>query len=242
MQKKIIIDTDPGVDDVLALLFTLSHPAELDVQLVSLSFGNVSLKDCFRNAATVFNALNTLGLPGPHAVPRTSPVNLAIGHDKPLLAADVVDASQFHGADGLGGTHETHPQYTAQRWLLDFERSSPPTTAVDDLKKGYTVLPREASEEILHLLRTNEPDTITIVAIGPLSNIAKAALLDPETFSCVKEIVVMGGVVEQDGNATPFSEFNAFADPEAAAVVFATTNVPNVATPSFLGVDWALFK
>ena len=78
--------------------------------------------------------------------------------------------------------------------------------------------------EILSLLSSHPPDSITIVSLGPLTNLALAAAADAQTLSRAKEIVTMGGAIHKPGNITPLAEFNIFADSIAAARVFALTS------------------
>lgn len=76
---------------------------------------------------------------------------------------------------------------------------------------------------MLDILKTEPTDTVVIVAIGPLMNLAKAAELDPATFSRAKHVVSMGGALSVPGNVTPFAEFNIFSDVLAASKVYNMT-------------------
>ncbi|EEP81010.1 conserved hypothetical protein [Uncinocarpus reesii 1704] len=152
---------------------------------------------------------------------------MAVGADGPLSGSRT-SADYFHGRDGLGGVHTTHPHLTpSQEWESLF---SPSPGSVEELAvaaqhhSSFIASKRPAYEEMLRVLKQNDPGTITIVALGPLTNLALAAAEDPETFLRAKEVVVMGGAVDCPGNATPTAEFNTYADPVAAARVFALTS------------------
>ncbi|KAI7287461.1 fungal transcriptional regulatory protein [Hortaea werneckii] len=240
--RKIIIDTDPGVDDMLAMLLACSClPEELEVLLLSITYGNIDVQNCIRNTISLFYHIEkeiawrkSQGKPiGFDTIRKTKPI-VAVGPEHPLTD-DMLMADYFHGRDGLGGIHESHPHLSPDdTWksvLTAAKNSDDPAMSeiAEELAKKdslFTPSHKPAHQEILRLLRENEPDTITIVAIGPLTNLALAASEDPEAFLRVKEVVVMGGTINEPGNITPEGEFNTFADPVAAARVYALTS-PN---------------
>ncbi|KAJ5332415.1 Inosine/uridine-preferring nucleoside hydrolase [Penicillium brevicompactum] len=240
MGKKIIIDTDPGIDDVLALLLALSAtPEEVEVLLISLTFGNIEVKNCLRNAVSMFHILEREmqwrrdnGRPEGFGSLRAHRPVLAVGAEDPLEDQKML-ADYFHGTDGLGGIHATHPHLTATKeWehlftpTLDSEGIEPVADCTGPNDHAFVSSKVPAHKEILRALRENEPDSVTLVAVGPLTNLALAAAEDPETFLRVKEVVVMGGAINEPGNVTPMGEFNAYADAVAAARIFALTS-PN---------------
>lgn len=178
----LLIDTDPGIDDALALLFAWSSP-EIRVDAITTVAGNVPL------AAASTNVLRLLALRRP--TPR--PV-VASGAASPLARA-LTTATRYHGQDGLGDL----PDWPAVEPLGD----SPDAVSV-----------------ILDAARRHGRE-LTIVALGPLTNLALALKADAAAFERVGRVVAMGGAVDVPGNVTPTAEFNMNVDPEAAHRVLA---------------------
>ncbi|MBW4030784.1 MAG: nucleoside hydrolase [Acidobacteria bacterium] len=175
-RPRVLIDTDPGVDDAVAILLALASP-EIDVVAVTAVAGNVPL------AKTALNARRIVALAGRGDVP------VAAGRAQPL-SEPVVEDSVVHGRDGLGD--------------LDWDE---PAVALD---------PRDGVELIAEMIGAGP---LTIVAIGPLTNLAVLLQRHPGIDRDVEHLVIMGGASFQ-GNVTPAAEFNIWADPEAARVVF----------------------
>ncbi|PVI02086.1 nucleoside hydrolase [Periconia macrospinosa] len=219
--NRIIIDTDPGVDDVLALLLAFSaKPEELEVLMLSLTFGNVEVQNCLRNVVTLFHHIEKErawrkenGRPeGFETLMANKPI-VAVGAEEPL-AEHMMVADFFHGKDGLGGIHSSHPHLSPTETWKSLFLPAPANLSreevaelqkVEDTHSLFTPSLKPAHEEMLQILRDNEPDTITIVAIGPLTNLALAAAKDPEAFLRVKEVLIMGGAVDAPGNPPDLS-------------------------------------
>lgn len=175
--KRIIIDTDPGVDDAVAILLALKHP-QLKLEALTTVAGNVDVENTTRNAVGILKLADRSDIP------------VYRGADKPLCRT-TAHASDAHGDSGLGGV---------------------------DLKvEGIQVQSPEAPQFIVDYTR-DHPGEITLVPIGPMTNIARAIELDPSLVDRVPEIVIMGGA-EFTGNITPSAEFNFWYDPHAADIV-----------------------
>ncbi|KUJ20279.1 inosine-uridine preferring nucleoside hydrolase-like protein [Mollisia scopiformis] len=238
--NRIIIDTDPGVDDVLAMLLALAaKPEELEVLLLSVTYGNVEVQSCLRNVVALFHVLEKEmewrrargQLEGFGCMTSSKPI-VAVGADHPL-EDEILMADYFHGVDGLAGVHTSHPHLSpSDAWKTLFQppQANATTQQVAEARELATPITSfrasqvPAHKEILRLLKENPRDTITIVAVGPMTNLALAAAEDTETFLRVKEVVVMGGAIDVEGNITPVAEFNTYADAVATARVFALTS------------------
>ena len=189
MAQHLLIDTDPGIDDALAILLALRSP-DARVEGVTTVAGNVAV-DC----ATA-NARRILAVAGPDPLPP-----LAAGAAAPLKR-ELVTAHQVHGQDGLGNLErfvepDGRPRYPEPSPAL--EMRSGPEAILDAADRWGAEL--------------------TIVALGPLTNLALALQQDARRLGRVGRIVVMGGAIAVPGNITPAAEFNFYVDPEAAAAV-----------------------
>jgi inosine-uridine nucleoside N-ribohydrolase len=178
--RKVIYDTDPGVDDAMALYFALAHPG-IDVVGITTTFGNVTVEQAAINALY----LTTLAQ-------RTIPVTQGVR--KPWVKAAGAPPDFIHGRDGLGNL----PTRVAT------------TTALD---------PRSSAQFIVDMARA-QPGEITLVAVGPLGNLALALKLEPTLPKLLREVIIMGGTVLEPGNVSPVAEANIWNDPHAADIVF----------------------
>ncbi|MBM3222527.1 MAG: nucleoside hydrolase [Candidatus Tectomicrobia bacterium] len=198
--RPVVIDTDPGIDDALAILLAL-RSEELRVELLTTVAGNVSIQDTTANARRVLSWL----------APTPCPI-VAQGAARPLRRR-LHTAVAVHGDDGLGGI-------TAYRHADG--RLQYPAPA-------YPVAQGRGVQQLLRMVERHGRE-LTVIALGPLTNIARAIQLAPEIMQRLGQLVVMGGAIGVPGNISPVAEFNIFADPHAADVVFRaglpTTLVP----------------
>jgi purine nucleosidase len=190
MPRRIIIDTDPGQDDAVAILLALGSP-ELEIVGIAAVAGNVPLKLTEKNARKV---CELAGRPD---------IKVFSGAIRPLVRP-LVTAEEVHGKTGLNGPDLPAPTMKLQdRYAVDF---------------------------IVETLMKEESGTITLCALGPLTNIALALIREPRIAPRIKEIVLMGGGFFEGGNVTPTAEFNIYVDPQAADIVF-RAGVPIVMMP-----------
>jgi inosine-uridine nucleoside N-ribohydrolase len=176
--RRIIIDTDPGVDDALAIFLAL-HSPEVKVEAITPVAGNVPLD------FTLPNALRLLEIAGRSDIP------VAAGAARPL-ERQLVTAANVHGNNGLGGVEFPAP-------------TSKPVA--------------ETAPQLIRRIVSQSPGEVSIVAIGPLTNLALALRADGGLAAKIRSIHIMGGSLS-GGNITPAAEFNSYVDPEAAQVVY----------------------
>jgi inosine-uridine nucleoside N-ribohydrolase len=176
--KRVIIDTDPGTDDAMAIILALNSP-ELKVEALTVVPGNVDGRQGLKNA------LKIVSLAG------RCDVTVAGGAQHPLNQK-LITAQFWHGKNGLANVE------------------LPPTKCKAD--------PRFGPDLIIEMVH-KYPHEITLIPVGPLTNIALAVSKDPSIASLVKDIVIMGGSIT-GGNVNGAAEANIYNDPEAAQIVF----------------------
>lgn len=191
MSRKIIIDTDPGQDDAVAILMALASPEDFDLLGIVAVAGNVSLLQNSRNALKVVELSGRTDIP------------VYAGCERPIRR-HLVTAEHVHGDSGLNGPDLPDPKIKLQQ--------------------------QHGVDFIIETLLAHDVGTITLCALGPLTNIAMAMVKAPQITPRIKEIVMMGGAYFEVGNITPAAEFNIYVDPEAADVVM-RSGVPIVMAP-----------
>ena len=176
--QKVVIDSDPGTDDALAILLAVYSP-EVDVKGISIVAGNVTADMGYDDALRVLSLVNRCDIP------------VAKGAEHPLLQR-LVTGTYWNGANGLGGAE------------------TPASKCQGDHRFGPDLI-----IDLVH----KYPNEITIIPIGPLTNVALAVRKDPSIIPLVKGVVLMGGSIS-GGNVNGAAEYNIYQDPEAASIVF----------------------
>ncbi|MHA1229025.1 MAG: nucleoside hydrolase [Candidatus Helarchaeota archaeon] len=186
-----IIDCDPGIDDILAIILANKLP-NFNIKAITTVYGNSSVINTSKNAIITLELIDAPEIP------------VARGCIEPIIRNlrfpkfDFTDETiNPHGIDGKANLDIKEPTRKLSRF--------------------------HAIDLIINIIRSN-PNKITIISLGPLTNIALAFLKDPEIIKLIREIIIMGGAIEEKGNVTPFSEFNINSDAEAAKIVFNKAN------------------
>lgn len=177
--KRVILDTDPGIDDALAILLALASP-EIALEGITVVHGNCSVEQ------GAINALSVLELGAAASVP------VYEGFARPLVQQSL-PAPETHGSGGLGHAELRRPKGRpssghAMKFLIEAIMAS--------------------------------PGEMTLVAIGPLTNLAMAVRREPRLVDAVEDVIIMGGAIRHAGNVTPLAEYNTYVDPHAAHIVY----------------------
>lgn len=173
----VVIDTDPGVDDAIALLMALSWP-QVDIVGLTTTAGNVPIGPATRNALAILESVERSDIP------------VSRGATRPIRGRYAYSLD-VHSPEGL-----TYPLPA-------------PATPIHDLG---------AVDFLADALRSN-PGAVTVIALGPLTNLARLQRNSPKVLNLAKHVFVMGGAVDTPGNVTPDAEFNFYSDPTAARLV-----------------------
>ena len=184
MAHKVIIDTDPGIGDAIALAIALLDP-EIDVLGVTATGGCVSGAAATRNVQAVIEHLD------PSKWPRIGASEGKVASAGTEVGAESISLTDLNGTSGLGDWEfrvaDLHHRHESAKLMIDIARS--------------------------------EPNEVTLLTLGPLTNLELALERAPDFLQSLKEIVVFGGSVRRGGDVTAAAEFNMYANPEAARTV-----------------------
>ena len=196
--EKFIIDADTGSDDAVAILLALRDPS-IEILGISIVSGNVPLE------LGILNTKSTMEL-------CEQDIKVYAGSNKPLLR----EYKEIHNLDDF----------------MDHVKSESPISASGQCVHGIDgmgdigIYPKnktyekESGVDFLIKSINEQPNEITVVTLGPLTNIAKAIEKDSSIIEKVKHCYVMGGTSDGSGNVSAAAEYNIWVDPEAAKIVF----------------------
>ena len=177
-KRNIIIDCDPGIDDIVALSFAIANEDKFNILGITTVAGNQTIEKVTLNALKVLSYYNRN-------------IKTVMGQKRPLIREKSA-VSNVHGENGMGDCHLPEPSLKLYS-----------DNAVTFLRD--TIL--------------SQKEKVTLVPVGPLTNIALLIKVFPEVRENIELISIMGGSTA-GGNRTPCAEFNVWADPEAARIVF----------------------
>jgi inosine-uridine nucleoside N-ribohydrolase len=185
-KKRVIIDADPGVDDIHAILFAFLCK-QYDIEAITTVHGNLDVNTCTKNALYLVEQFADQSVP------------VYRGAARPLIGGMPHESTILHGNDGMGNTGLATPSLKRQ--------------------------PENAVSALIRLVMRS-PGEITLLVLGPQTNIALAVQSEPDFAAAVKEIVFMGGRITPRADSNPFVTFNIGEDPEAAHIIIQDTDIP----------------
>lgn len=194
-KHKVIIDTDPGVDDCVAIILAL-FDKKIDIQLFTTVNGNLDIQ---KNTRNLLHLLEKFDLDYP----------VAVGCAKPLVRP-LIDAKFIHGDQGMGFYKPKEP-------------------------KRLKPIEKDAVEAMYEIICAN-PNEVSILGLGPHTNIASLLLRHPDAAANIKQIIFEGGSPWNEPE--PYISFNRSSDPEATQIVL-DANIPLVFIPSRMGRETA---
>ncbi|KAK9298958.1 hypothetical protein QLX08_007875 [Tetragonisca angustula] len=205
LKEKIIIDTDAGADDAVAIFLILK--SENDILAITCSYGNTYVKNAVTNVLKILTVANRSDIP------------VYKGAEKALINEyNEYTEDNYFGCDGLGDFNFT------EEIIAEVNKTKHAAVALVDLVKQY-------------------PYQITLLSIGPSTNVATAIALEPSFLKYLKNHIILGSSVSGIGNISPNVEFNFYQDPEANYMILHknTTNILfpwETAINSYISLDW----